>query len=144
MYVLCVYSSTRTSCTLPSCVVNSLTTSFLPSFLSSLGIPPCRLLSTATFNQKVGFRHAYQAHQARAALYVKNKAPASSWTSLEVSIPPAPYLKSAQQPPEGVNPSLANGATATLNLALEAMLPFDGCPECVITFTNASSGAKHR
>lgn len=113
-------------------------------FRNTSVFPSLLTLSYCVVQQKVGFRHAYQAHQARAALYVKNKAQASSWTSLEVSIPPAPYLKSAQQPPEGVNPSLANGATATLNLALEAMLPFDGCPECVITFINTSSGAKHR
>ena len=56
--------------------------------------------------------------------------------------PAAPYLKTQQQPPDGVPSLLGAGATATLNLALEALLPFDGCPECVVTFT--TRGATHR
>jgi hypothetical protein len=58
-----------------------------------------------------------------------------------VSVPPAPYLKAQQQPPDGVAPTLAAGATATLNLALDALLPFDGCPECVVSFVAAAAAA---
>lgn len=129
---------------LSSTAVSTFIESFLRHVLN-LSISSCFLSyhNYYLFIIKVGFRHAYQAHQARAALYLKNKSQSAGWASLEVALPPAPYLKSAQEPLEGVNPVLANGATATLNLALEAMLPFDGCPECVITFTNGN-GAKHR
>jgi len=87
---------------------------------------------------QVGFRHAYQAHQAKIAVYLKNK---SSTVPLvgpaaEINTADASYLSVAM----GVSlpPAVEPGQSAQLVLTADCMACFEGAPECVVAFSQGN------
>jgi AP-2 complex subunit alpha len=93
---------------------------------------------------QVGFRHAYQQHQARLALVLKNKSSGDggSWTEVRADIAPVPYLKCSVTGP--LPGAIGQGESAQLVVAGECAEPFEACPECVVSFLHAGTGARHR
>jgi len=100
---------------------------------------PCAY--TCACARQVGFRHAYQAHQARLALFLKNKSATGGWTALRADVPAVPYLKVSRQAP--LAETLGPGESATLVLSAECLEPFEACPECTVGFVSGSTGATH-
>lgn len=92
---------------------------------------------------QVTLRHAYQAHEARLAIYVKNKGPsATAYSELSVTVPKVSFLRTTMNQP--ISATINPGETAQLVLSADCMQPFEGAPECVVAFTDGSTGQKHK
>jgi AP-2 complex subunit alpha len=89
---------------------------------------------------QVSFRHAYQQYQARLAIYVKNKTSDLHLSNTLADIPAMTYLKLNTTQPLASN--VAPGETASLVMNGECVEPFEGAPECVISFS--TTNAQHR
>ena len=88
---------------------------------------------------QVMVKHAYQAHQAKVLVAVKNKG-GGPFSDVSVTIPEVPFLSvTVNQPMMAV---LEGGQTGQLVLAAESMQPFEVAPECIVAFSNG--GTQHK
>ena len=92
---------------------------------------------------QVALKHAYQAHQARVAVYVQNKgAGGGSFTNVTVTIPTVPFLSVTVT--QAIPSTVEAGKMQAQTMAAECMQPFEVAPECTVAFTDSATGTAHK